>query len=152
MSEPVVHLRPHKTRVICWILAVVVLVIFVAVALTLSGSTGASGGEFRRGDRLAMAGIGVFAAAGVLLLTRPRVEADARGVRVRNVLRSYELPWELVRSVRFDRRAVWASLELHDEELVPMLAIQIVDRERAVEGVRALRALLAAHQGSTAAT
>jgi len=150
VSEPVVHLRPRKMRLVCWILAPAVLVIFTLVATTLRGSTGVGAGEFQRGDQLAMAGLGVIAAAGILLLTRPRVDADADGVRVRNVLASYELSWDLVRAVRFDRESLWASLELHNDEVVSMLAVQIFDRERAVEGVRALRALHAARQRSAA--
>lgn len=140
-----VRLRPRRIRVTCWVLAVALVVTFTLVGTALRGSTGAGMGTFQRGDQFAMIGLGLFGAIAVLLFTRPRVEADSRGVRVRNVLGSYDVPWELVRAVRFDRNAAWASLELHDDELLPMLAVQAVDRELAVEGVRALRALHAAH-------
>lgn len=82
---------------------------------------------------------------GVLAFTRPRVEADGRGVRVRNLIGWSEVPWEVVRGVRFDRGAPWASLELHDDELLPVLALQAVDKDHAVDGVRALRRLHRAH-------
>jgi hypothetical protein len=141
-----IHLRPRRIRVVCWTSAAVLVVVFSLVATSLSGATGNGYGSFQRGDQIAMVGLGVFGALGFLLFTRPRVEADARGVRVRNVVGSYELPWEVVRGVRFDRGAPWASLELHDDDLLPMVALQAADKERAVEGVRALRRLHQAHQ------
>jgi hypothetical protein len=96
---------------------------------------------FQRGDQAAMIGLGLLGSFLILLFTRLRVEADARGVRVRNVIGSVDLPWEIVRAVRFDRGSAWANLELHNDELVPILAVQAVDKERAVNAVRALRTL-----------
>ncbi|MFB9236655.1 PH domain-containing protein [Plantactinospora siamensis] len=146
VSEPdVVRLRPWRARLVCWICAAAVLVVFTAVATSLHGSTGEGSATFQRGDQLSMVGLGILAAAGILLFTRPRVEADARGVRVRNILGSYDLPWEEVRAVRFGRGSPWATLELSDDESVPMIAVQAADKERAVAGVRALRALHERH-------
>jgi hypothetical protein len=146
--DPVaVRVRPRRIRVVCWILSPALFVMFALLSIGLHGSTGSGAATFQRGDQLAMVGLGVLGGLLVLLFTRPRVEADARGIRVRNVIGSYDLPWAVVRAVRFDRGSAWANLELHDDELVPMLALQAVDRELAVDGVRALRALhTAAHQ------
>ncbi|WKU05278.1 PH domain-containing protein [Micromonospora sp. HUAS LYJ1] len=140
-----IRLRPRRIRVVCWASAIALLVVFSLVATSLTGATGEGYGTFQRGDQVAMVGLGVLGALGILLFTRPRVEADARGVRVRNILGSYELPWEVVRGVRFDRGAPWASLELHDDDLLPMVALQAADKEIAVDGVRALRRLHQAH-------
>ncbi|MEV4543710.1 PH domain-containing protein [Micromonospora echinaurantiaca] len=145
-----IRLRPRRIRLVCWTSAALLLIVFSLVATSLSGPTGDGYGTFQRGDQVAMIGLGVFGALGFLLFTRPRVEADARGVRVRNVLGSYDLPWEVVRGVRFDRGAPWASLELHDDDLVPMVALQAADKELAVDGVRALRRLHQAHQARLA--
>ncbi|SCL46669.1 PH domain-containing protein [Micromonospora citrea] len=151
MSETeTISLRPRRIRVVCWASAAVLVVVFSLVATSLTGATGNGYGSFQRGDQIAMVGLGVFGALGFLLFTRPRVEADVRGVRVRNVIGSYELPWEVVRGVRFDRGAPWASLELHDDDLLPMVALQAADKERAVEGVRALRRLHQTHQARLA--
>ncbi|MFE9690994.1 PH domain-containing protein [Micromonospora sp. NPDC005806] len=151
MSDSVVTLRPRRIRLVCWVSAVTLVVVFSLVATSLTGSTGDGYGTFQRGDQLAMIGLGVFGALGILLFTRPRVVADAKGVRVRNVIGSHELPWEVVRGVRFDRGAPWASLELYDDDLLPMVALQAADKERAVEGVRALRRLHQAHLAAVAA-
>ncbi|HEX5595156.1 MAG TPA: PH domain-containing protein [Micromonosporaceae bacterium] len=141
-----VRLRPHRIRVVCWIGALAVLVLFTIIGTGLRGATGQTHAAFQRGDQFAMIGLGVLLAAGILLFTRPRVEADLRGVRVRNVFSSHYLPWEVVRSVSFPRGSAWATLELHDDDLLPMIALQVADKERAVAGVRALRALHEAHR------
>ncbi|MBF9127963.1 PH domain-containing protein [Plantactinospora sp. S1510] len=147
LDPAAVRVRPRRIRVVCWILSPALFVTFTLLSIGLHGSTGSGAATFQRGDQLAMIGLGVLGGLLVLLFTRPRVEADARGVRVRNVVGSYEVPWSVVRAVRFDRGSAWANLELHDDELMPILALQAVDRELAVDGVRALRALHAgAHQ------
>jgi hypothetical protein len=107
---------------------------------------------FQRGDQLAMIGLGVLTAAGILMFARPRVVADEHTVRIRNVVGGYDLPWEVVRAVRFDRGSAWASLELSDDELVGVMAVQAGDKEYAVEAVRVLRALLDANRSAHAAT
>ncbi|MEU0551816.1 PH domain-containing protein [Micromonospora sp. NPDC005979] len=145
-----VRLKPRRIRVVCWSAAIVLVVVFALVATSLTGPTGDGYGSFQRGDQIAMIGLGIFGALGFLLFTRPRIEADGRRIRVRNVISSYELPWEVVRGIRFDRGAPWASLELHDDDLLPLIALQAADKERAVDGVRALRRLYEAHQARLA--
>jgi hypothetical protein len=112
--------------------------------LTLSGPVNAGSAAFGTGDRIAMIALGVLGAMGILLMARPRVEADAGGIRVRNLVGGYELPWSMVRAVRFHRGSPWAALELVDDDIVAVMAVQATDKEYAVEGVRALRALHAA--------
>lgn len=148
VGAPVV-VRPRRIRVMCWSLAAALLVVFTAISFGLQGSTGENLGSFQRGDQAAMIGLGVVGAIIILMFTRPRIVADATGVRVRNVWRSYDLPWEMIVAVRFDRDAAWASIELPDDERVPVLALQVVDQEHAVEGVRAVRALHAEWQRVT---
>ena len=94
--------------------------------------------------------LGLLFAAGILLLARPRVRADADGVEVRNTGWPRYLPWELVRAVAFPDGASWARLDLPDHEYLPVLAVQSADGLRAVEAIRALRALhAAAHAAGT---
>jgi hypothetical protein len=88
-----------------------------------------------------MIGLGVLIALGILAFLRPRVVADAEHIRIRNVVGGYDLPWSAVRAVRFDRNSPWAMLEMNDDDTVSIHALQAADKEYAVEGVRALRAL-----------
>jgi hypothetical protein len=60
---------------------------------------------------------------------------------VRNVLLSRRFAWHEVLSISFPDGASWARLELPEDEYYPVIAVQAVDRERAVIAVRALRRL-----------
>jgi hypothetical protein len=141
--DPVVY-RPKRIRWVAGISAVAVAVLFTVLSFGLHGATGTGPGQFARGDQGAMIGLGVLIGLGILAFTRPRVQADAEGVRVRNVVGGYELPWSVVRAVRFDRNSPWATLELLDDETVSIHALQAADKDYAVDGVRTLRALHAA--------
>jgi len=145
-----VTFRPQRARKVAIIAAAAVVIVFTAVSFGLTGSTGEGQAVFQRGDQTAMIGLGLAFAAGILLFLRPRVDADATGIRIRNVIGSYDLPWEVVRAIRFERGVSFAGAELQDDELVTIIALQIVDKEYALAGVRALRDLLAAHQAATA--
>jgi len=138
--------RPQRARIICWIAAPVIFLVFAVIATGLHGKTGDGPGTFQRGDQIAMIGLGVLAALGVLLFTRPRVVADAKTIKVRNVFGSYEVEWDVVRAVTFGRGAPWLTLQLHDDDVLTVMAVQAADKEYAVQAARGLRALHAAHQ------
>ena len=145
-----VTFRPKKIRAVAIPTALAVLVLFTVLSFGLTGSAGFQNSKatFQRGDQIAMIGLGVFLALGILAFCRPRVVADDAGVHVRNVVGGYDLPWDVVRAVRFDRNSAWAHLELHDDEQVAIHALQAVDKDYAVDGVRALRALHSAAGGA----
>jgi len=139
---PVLVLRPRRVLVAAWVCAVATVAVFTVVAALLRTSD--TGVFFRTADQVAMVLLGVLIAAGILLLARPRVRADADGVEIRNVGWPRYLPWELVRAVSFPDGASWARLDLPDYEYVAVLAVQAVDGLHAVEAIRGLRALHAA--------
>ena len=143
---PAVTSRPVKATRVAWVLAALVIAVFTAVGTTLRGATDSGKSVFQAGDQAAMIALGVLAALGILLFTRPRVDADERGIRIRNVIGSYDLPWDVVRSIEFRRGSPWASLELRNDDVIAVMAVQAADRARAVAAVRGLRALLAAAQ------
>lgn len=140
-----VVVRPRRLRWISLAVALLIIGLNLYSGLTLGGTT-SNGGRFFPADRLAVAGVGAVFAAAVLLPWRLRVQANATHVRVRNLIGDITLPWEVVDGVRFDRKAAWASLELSNDELVPVLAVQVLDRQEAVAAVRRLRAVLAESQ------
>lgn len=139
---PAVSAVPRKLRMVCAAAATVIVAVMVVVGLLLkSSSTGVV--SFHTSDQVAMIVLGLVLGAGVLALGRPRVDADADGIRVRNIVGTYALPWDMVRGLRFDPSAQWASLELANGDELAVLALQVGDGERAataVEGIRALRA------------
>jgi hypothetical protein len=131
---------PRRMRLACALAAAVVVgaLLFVAASLP-SSSTGVV--AFGPADQFAIAGIGLVLGAGVLALGRSRMEADAEGVRVRNIAMNHQLPWQAVRAVRFDRGSAWATLLLENGDELAVLAVQAIDKERAVRAVEGMRAL-----------
>lgn len=138
--------RPHKVRFVSAAFAVVFIAAFSAVAVLLRNTP--TGVFFHASDQVAMAGIGVLLACAALWFTRPKVTADESGVDVRNLLGTTHYDWAVVESVSFPNGASWARLELPDDEYVPVMALQAVDGERAVTGIRELRRL---HKAARAA-
>jgi hypothetical protein len=147
---PVLVVRPRRVRRAAWICAVALVAAFTVIASVLR--TTDTGVVFRLADQVAMVLLGVLLGAGILLLARPRVRADAEGVEVRNTGWPRYLPWELVRAVSFPDGASWARLDLPDHEYVAVLAVQAVDGARAVEAIRGLRALHAAARATARPT
>jgi hypothetical protein len=146
VDDKTVTYRPQKIRWVAGICAAGVVVLFTAISFGLHGSSGFDdSGHFERGDQTAMIGLGILIALGILAFCRPRVTADDAGVKIRNVVGGYDLPWSVVRAVRFDRNSPWAQLELFDDEQVSIHALQAADKDYALDGVRALRAL---HKGA----
>jgi hypothetical protein len=132
-------------RQLCTLVAAVVVVAMTYAALTLpSSSTGVV--RFGVVDQFAIFGIGLVVGAGLLALGRSRVDADAAGIRFRNVALGHDLPWTAVRAIAFERKSPWASLVLRNGDEVALFAIQAVDRMHAVRAVEGLRDLLAAAQ------
>jgi hypothetical protein len=132
-------IRPVRVRWVAWIAALVLVGVMTGVAVVLRQS--ATGVYFRTADQVALVLLGVFMAAGVLLLTLARVRADDTGIEVRNLLSTRRLPWTEVLAVGFPDGQRWARLELPDDEYLPMTAIQLVDGRRAVAAMDRLRAL-----------
>ncbi|MCW0216250.1 MAG: PH domain-containing protein [Pseudonocardia sp.] len=146
-GEGAVTIRPRLALRLAWIGAVLTLGLFVVIAVILR--TSETGVFFRLADQVSMVLLGAFIAAGILLFARPRVRADSRGIEVRNTVLPKYLRWEDVRGIAFPDGASWARLDLPDDEYLPVLAIQAVDRQHAVDAIRALRALHAGQQSTT---
>ncbi|WP_091673236.1 PH domain-containing protein [Amycolatopsis marina] len=144
-AEDRVVIRPRRAAWMSGALAVLLVGVFVTVALLLRRSD--TGVIFQVSDQVAMVGIGLLLGAGTMLFAMPRAYADADGIEVRNVIVSRRFEWAEVLSVSFPDGASFARLELPEDEYYSVLAVQAVDRERAVEAVRALRRLHRAAAG-----
>src|SRR4051812_23619189 len=131
-APPSVTAVPRRMRLLCAVCAAVVVVFLAVVALTLpSSSTGVV--RFHASDQVAVAGLGLVLGAGILFLGRSRVDADASGVRIRNLVGGRTVPWSMVRAVAFERKSAWATLLLTNDDEVALFAVQAIDRERAVQ-------------------
>lgn len=147
---PPVSAVPRRLRLITALAAAGLVAVMSVVAVLLKSST-TGVVSFHTSDQLAMVGLGLAMAAGVLLVGRSRVDADASGLRVRNVVINHEVPWSAVRAVRFDQHSPWATLLLTNDDELAVSALQAADGDRALVAVRGLRALLSDHQARAAA-
>ncbi|WP_101949831.1 PH domain-containing protein [Mycobacterium sp. 3519A] len=139
-----VEIRPHLTPYFAYGAAALIVIAHVAVgALLKIASTGVI---FRTADQVAIALLGVVIAGAVLLFARPRLRVGSAGVAVRNLIGYKLIPWSDVVDVSFPRGARWARVDLPDDEYVPVMAIQAVDRERAVDAMDTVRELLARYR------
>ena len=136
-------IRPHRITIYGAIGASVVLATMIVVGLLLRGAS--DGVTFRTADQVGLIGVGVIGAGVIMLVARPRLRADDQGLRVRNVLGEKFFPWPEVLRIAFPPGAHWARLLLDDDETYPVLAIQAMDTQRAVDALGAVRALHQAH-------
>ena len=138
------QVRPHLTPYFAYAAAFVIVAAHVTVGLLLK--IGSSGVIFQTADQVAMAGLGFVLAGLVLLFARPRLRVGAAGLSVRNLIGDRLVPWSDVVGVSFPPGARWARIDLPDDEYVPLLAIQSVDKDRAVEAMDTVRTLLSRYR------
>ena len=145
MNDWDVEIRPHLTPYFAYGAAALILAAHIAVGALLKISS--TGVIFQTADQVAIALLGVVIAGVVLLFARPRLRVGAQGIAVRNLLTYRLIPWSDVVDVSFPRGARWARVDLPDDEYVPVLAIQAVDKERAVDAMDSVRRAARALQG-----
>ena len=138
------QVRPHLTPYFAYGAAVVILAVHVAVGFLLK--VGSTGVVFQTADQIAIAGLGVVIACAVMLFARPRLRAGKAGLAVRNLLGEKLIAWSDVVDVSFPIGARWARVDLPDDEYIPLMAIQVVDKERAVAAMDAVRELAASYR------
>lgn len=139
-----VVLRPRLTPLVAYVVAFVVAATGITVGFLLNIRY--TGAIIQPADQVSMGVLGVVLAAGILLLTLPRVRVGPAGIAVRNVLLERVVPWSDVVGVSFPTGSRWARIDIADYEYVPVLAIQSVDGQRAVDSMDALRALVAKYR------
>lgn len=144
----VVDARPVVMARIGWACAGVVLAAFIVIALVMRRDN--AGAHFGPKDQLGTVIVGVVLAAMFVMLTRPRLHADLAAVRMRSFLGGWRtVPWELIVRVEFPSKVRFARIVLPGEETLALYAVQRMDKQRAVEVMRRLRALFAAtHPGT----
>lgn len=140
MTDWDVEVRPHLTPIFAYGAAAVIAAVGIVLGVLLKVAS--TGVVFQTADQVAIALLGVVIAGVVLLFARPRLRVGSSGVAVRNLFTYRLIPWSDVVDVSFPRGARWARVDLPDDEYVPVMAIQAVDKERAVEAMDRVRALL----------
>lgn len=139
-----VQVKPHLTPIFAYAAAALILAIHVVVGVLLKASS--TGVIFRTADQVAIAALGAVIAVFVCLLARPRLRIGPSGVAVRNLFGYRLFPWEQVIGISFHPGARWARLDLPDDEYIAVMAIQTVDKGRAVESMDRVREALRRYQ------
>ncbi|SPM43176.1 membrane protein, partial [Mycobacterium numidiamassiliense] len=139
-----VELRPHLTPIFVYAAAFLIAVVHIAVGFLLKN--GASGVIFQTADQVAMAILGLVIAGALLLFARPTLRIGPAGLSVRNLFGYRMIPWSEVVDVSFPPGGRWARVDLPDDEYVPVMAIQAVDKDRAVAAMDTVRSLLARYR------
>lgn len=134
------QLRPHLTPYFAYAGAFLLAATHVVLGLLLKIKS--SGVTFQTADQVAIAGLGFVLAGLVLLFARPRLRVGAAGLMVRNLLGDRLVPWSHIVDVSFPVGARWARIDLPDDEYIPLMAIQSVDKDRAVDAMDTVRALM----------
>jgi hypothetical protein len=134
------EIRPHLTPYFVYAAAFLIAAAHITVGFLLK--IGSSGVVFRTADQVGIALVGITLASLILLLARAKVRAGASGISVRNALAYKLIPWSDVVDVSFPLGARWARVDLADDEYTPVMAIQAVDKDRAVRAMDDLRSLM----------
>ena len=139
-DDPILLLvRPRRIAIYAGIASAVVLATMVVIGLLLRGTS--AGVQFRVSDQIGLIGVGVLMAAIIMTAARPRLRVFATGLGVRNVFGEKLFPWEGIVRVAFPEGSPWAQLILADDDTYMVMAIQAMDRQRAVNALREVRAL-----------
>jgi PH (Pleckstrin Homology) domain-containing protein len=139
-----VELRPHRSPLFIYAAAFLIAAMHIVVGALLKIKS--SGVIFHTADQVAIALLGLVIAGAVLLFARPRLRVGPAGLSVRNLLGDKLVPWADVVGVSFPAGRRWARIDLPDDEYIPLMAIQAVDKERAVDAMDAVRSLLARYR------
>ncbi len=131
--------RPLGVRIVGIAGGVFLLLGFAALWVLLPDQIQADFDAFQRGTAILL-GIGI--GVGIWALTRSRVTASEQGLVVVNGLKTREFDYAQVVAIRLTTGAPWAVLDLADGTTCSVLALQAADGSRAIDGVRAIRALI----------
>ena len=139
-----VELRPHRSPPFIYAAAFVIAAAHIVVGVLLKIES--SGVIFHTADQVAIAVLGLVIGGAVLLFARPRLRVGPAGLAVRNLLGYRLIRWPDVVDVSFPAGSRWARIDLPDDEYFPVMAIQAVDKQRAVDAMDTVRSLLARYR------
>ncbi len=134
--------RPRRGRVVALGCAIAALVVFIVIATVLPGPSEA--GNWRLGDRLFFAGLGVAIAVVLWRYASIRATPTREALTVRNLFTTRTVPWRTVVDLRFGGGDPWVTIELEDTDTLAVMAIQKADGAYGQAEASRLAALLQA--------
>ncbi|MFI1964900.1 PH domain-containing protein [Streptomyces pathocidini] len=129
-----VTFRATRTRVVLLTVGAALLAALTVIAVALP--------TLSPGERISFVLTGLLFFGVLLLLSRPKVVADAGGVTVVNLTTKRRLEWAEVLRVNLRPGDPWVYLDLADGTSLPAMGIQPgIARSQAIRDARTLRAL-----------
>jgi hypothetical protein len=138
-TTPLLKIRPRKITIYASISAATVFLVMVVVGILLHNTN--DGVSFQLSDQIGLGGLGLMIGLGILMMARPTLKVFPEGMLIRNILGENFDEWALIYEISFPQGAQWALLRMPDDETHPVMAIQLLDRGRAVESLKAVRKL-----------
>lgn len=141
MAPSLAPFVPRRLRIVAVVAAVVVLAGFA----WLSYALGTVGWEaWRLWDVAWMNALGLVLAAAGLRMGLIRADPSPEGLRIRNLFRTFTVPWPQIVGASFNEAAgdAWVSLDLSDGTTAAVMAIQASDGPRVHAEVARLRELI----------
>jgi Bacterial PH domain len=135
------QVRPRRITIYASIAAALEVGSMVVIGILLRNSN--EGVVFRFADQIGLIGVGIVLGGVIMTAARPRLRVDRNGLWIRNVLGEAFTPWQLVIRVAYPQGAPWAQLMMPDDEVKAIMAIQALDRGRAVRALQEVRELQA---------
>ncbi|WP_405060962.1 PH domain-containing protein [Kribbella sp. NBC_01505] len=142
MSERLFTFHPRSVAIMASVMGFSLIALFGVIWSQFDDFTKQTFSWFQRLTLLA------FFGAILLLLFRMatvRVSAYADGLRIRNVFKSYMLPWAEVTALRFTSGDAWLQLFDAEGNRIGVLAIQASEGRRASTAAKELAAIARAH-------
>ncbi|MDQ2848818.1 MAG: PH domain-containing protein [Actinomycetota bacterium] len=142
MSEPpiLLRVRPRRITIYATVASVLVVGSMIVVGILLQKSD--DGVTFGVADQIGLIGIGlIFGALIMIAAAGPLLTVDERALTVRNMVGRRTFEWALIHRITFPEGAHWPLLILADDETYPIVAIQAMDRNNAVDALKTLRGL-----------
>ena len=132
--------KPILLARIGWACAAAVLIVFVVIALVMKHHT--AGAHFLGNDQIGTLVVGIVLAGLFVMLTRPRLRADADGFHLRGFLGGWRhIPWNLIVRIDFPGKVRFARVVLPAEETLAIYAVSRFDAKQAVVTMASLREL-----------
>jgi len=142
-TEILLQVRPRKITILASIAAGLVIASMVVIGLLLRDTN--EGVKFRTADQIGLIGIGLVLGGVIMTAARPRLRVDRHGLWIRNMLGEQFTPWPLVVRIAYPQSAPWAQVVMPDDEVRALMAIQAMDRGRAVIALEKVRELQATY-------
>jgi hypothetical protein len=129
-----VTFRPTRTRIVLLTIGMALLALLTVISVVLPALSA--------GERSTFVFTGLLFFLVLLVLSRPKVVADIRGVTVVNLTTKRRLEWAEILGVNLRPGDPWVYLDLADGTSLAAMGIQPgIAKARAIKDARALRAL-----------